>query len=993
MRLIGILVCFALSSSALSSSAFGQDNLTNIPDTDPDVQLESFRIKEGFEIDLFVSDPMIDPPIQMAWDEAGRMWLVTSTSYPQPLPGQEVNDKVFVLEDVDGDGKADYSTVFAEGLLTPTGVLPGDGGVYVVNSTELLHLRDTDGDGRADESRVVLSGFGADDTHHLLHTLRWGPDGKMYMNQSVYTYSHIETPWGVKRLRGGGIWRFDTETLELEVFSRGLWNPWGYEVTRWGQSFATDGAGFQGIHFMFPDIAYSPAVGVNKVLSGLNMGDPKYSGLAIVSGRHFPEEMQGNLITNDYRANRVKHFIVAEDSSGYSATKLDDLVWSDHYAFRPVDVTVGPDGAIYLVDWYNPIIQHGEVDFRDPRRDHKHGRIWKVTAKGRPLLDPPNLHKATVEELLDALKAPEDWTRTQAKRLLREQGAAIVKPALDNWVQNLPEDATHAKLEALWTYQALRLVEPELLKELLEAKDHRARSAALRVLYYWIEDIGSAEEYLVHAINDEHPQVRREALHALGQAKSPDAVQVALKALGHPMDVYLEYALWNTVRSLSDYWVPEYAKDDSFLGSDPATITYALRVVEETFATEKLTLYYSANRVPEHEVSKVLEVIGNFGSENDLGIIYQMVLAGEQRGSAGAEDHLDILITAARDREVVAAGEIMEIGQFFIDNINPVRSRAIRLAGLWKVESLRKQIELIIEDEREEKEVREAGLDAMVSLGGEESVRFLENIASTNSDGAVRVLAARRLVLMDLKGKAQLALQTLVELDHDIDPWPLLQAFIQQENGRTTLTEALKQVPVPEWVAQVGFDKLTGRGSASQALREMFITLGAKEVVPKMELDPSWYELQRLEHDTRAQGDVARGKEIYNRPSLQCTVCHVINGEGVAVGPDLSSIGVTAPADYLIESLLKPEVALKDGYALVQVEQKNGNLMVGLLAGETTSALLLKDASGFTHSIPLSQIEERAIIPGSLMPAGLMAQLERDEFLDLLAYLSSLGKE
>ena len=231
-----------------------QDNLTNIPDPDPEAQLASFRVKEGFEVNLFASDPEIDPPIQMAWDEKGQLWLATSTSYPQPLPGQVVNDKIFVLKDTDGDGIADKSTLFADGLLTPTGVLPGDGGVYVVNSTELLHLKDTDGDGRADEKQVVLATFGADDTHHLLHTLRWGVDGKMYMNQSVYTYSHIETPWGVKRLRGGGIWRFDTETLELEVFSRGLWNSWGFEVDRWGQGFASDGAGFQGLHFMFPDV-------------------------------------------------------------------------------------------------------------------------------------------------------------------------------------------------------------------------------------------------------------------------------------------------------------------------------------------------------------------------------------------------------------------------------------------------------------------------------------------------------------------------------------------------------------------------------------------------------------------------------------------------------------------------------------------------------------------------------------------------------------------
>src|SRR5262249_50813200 len=156
--------------------------------------------------------PMWVKPIQMNWDSRGRLWVVGSEMYPQIKPGEKANDKIYVLEDTDGDGRADKSTVFAEGLLIPTAVMPCDGGAYVANSTELLHLTDADGDGKADKTRVVLSGFGTEDTHHILHTMRWGPDGCLYFNQSVYIHSHIETPHGVRRLRGGGTWRFRPET-------------------------------------------------------------------------------------------------------------------------------------------------------------------------------------------------------------------------------------------------------------------------------------------------------------------------------------------------------------------------------------------------------------------------------------------------------------------------------------------------------------------------------------------------------------------------------------------------------------------------------------------------------------------------------------------------------------------------------------------------------------------------------------------------------------
>jgi putative membrane-bound dehydrogenase-like protein len=243
------LVWAAAILLATASPLLAQRNLTQRPDPDPEVERRSFQVAEGFEVNLFAADPLLAKPIQMNFDAEGRLWLVCSEVYPQIEPGQEADDKVLVLEDRDGDGRADRTTVFADGLLIPTGVEPGDGGAYVANSTELLHFKDTDGDGRADARRVMLSGFGTEDTHHILHTLRWGFDGLLYFNQSIYIHSHIETPYGVRRLGGGGIWQFRPEAMRLEVFLRGLINPWGHHFDRWGQSFATDGAGGEGINY------------------------------------------------------------------------------------------------------------------------------------------------------------------------------------------------------------------------------------------------------------------------------------------------------------------------------------------------------------------------------------------------------------------------------------------------------------------------------------------------------------------------------------------------------------------------------------------------------------------------------------------------------------------------------------------------------------------------------------------------------------------------
>lgn len=509
---IGSLVFATL----ISPCVFAQRNLKDIPSPDPELERKTFIVPEGFEVNLYAGDPQIAKPIHMNFDAEGRLWIASSEVYPHIKPGQKPTDKILVIDDKNRDGVADSTTVFADGLLIPTGVLPDDrGGAYVVNSTELLHLQDTDRDGVADRRRIALSGFGAEDTHHLLHTLRWGHDGAIYMNQSIYIHSHVETPAGVKRLNGGGIWRYKPDDYQLDVYCRGFVNSWGHHTDRWGQSFATDGAYGEGINYVFPGAVFVTAVGAKRRLQGLNPGSPKHCGLEILSGSHLPEDWRGTMVTNDFRAHRVCRFVVTEDGSGYASRQEVEVIKSSHVAFRPIDVKMGPDGAIYIADWYNPIIQHGEVDFRDPRRDHVHGRIWRVSAKGRPLVDRIDWKNSTIPQMLDYLKSPEDWIRLHAKLLLRVRGSDRVLPALNDWVAAIEggdEAANHLRLEALWLYEALGAPNIELLRRLLRSDDHRIRAAAIRVATYWRDQLDDPFAVFAAAARDEHPRVRLEAV-------------------------------------------------------------------------------------------------------------------------------------------------------------------------------------------------------------------------------------------------------------------------------------------------------------------------------------------------------------------------------------------------------------------------------------------------------------------------------------------------
>jgi len=221
---------------------------------------------------LWAETPLISKPIQINFDPEGRLWIAGSRLYPQIQPGQAAEDQILVMEDTDQDGVADHTTVFADGLLMPTGIEPGDGGAYVGQSTELLHLKDTDGDGRADQRRIVLSGFGTEDTHHILHTLRWGHDGQLYMNQSIYIHSHLETPHGLVRLNSGGVLHLRPDNLELDVYLRGFCNPWGHQFDLYGQSFVTDGAGFQGISYGVPGAMYFTYAGGRRLLDSISPG-------------------------------------------------------------------------------------------------------------------------------------------------------------------------------------------------------------------------------------------------------------------------------------------------------------------------------------------------------------------------------------------------------------------------------------------------------------------------------------------------------------------------------------------------------------------------------------------------------------------------------------------------------------------------------------------------------------------------------------------------
>jgi hypothetical protein len=474
------------------------------------------------------------------------------------IPGTPPDDKVLILDDKNGDGKADTSTVFADKLHVPTGLELGDGGLYLAQMPNLMFLKDTDGDDRADTRDLIMHGFDTADSHHALHMFTWGPGGDLHWQEGIFHYSQVETPYGPRRLNESGIFRWEPKTLRFDIFvSYGFANPWGHYVDRWGQNFVADaspGYNYYGTAFS-GQVDYPAKHGTMKQIFEKQWRPT--CGCELVSSRQFPDDTQGDyLLNNDIGFQGILRYSIKEEGSGFVGTPREPLLSSSDPSFRPVALQFGADGALYVLDWYNPLIGHMQHSLRDPNRDHSHGRVWRITYEGRPLVGKARIADATVPELLDLLKSYEDRTRYRVRRELRERPSNEVLLALDSWVDGLSKsdpEYWHNRLEALWLRQSLDALHPAWLAELLSCPEPKARAAAVRVLCGWRDRVPGVLDMLQKAVSDEHPRVRLEAVRALSFFDGTDAEkaqEIALESLLLDQDDYLKYTLDETSKTL-----------------------------------------------------------------------------------------------------------------------------------------------------------------------------------------------------------------------------------------------------------------------------------------------------------------------------------------------------------------------------------------------------------------------------------------------------------
>lgn len=953
----------------------------------------TFDVAEGLEVTLWAENPSLHKPIQMNWDAQGRLWVASSEVYPQIRPGQTAVDSIVVLEDTDGDGKADKSTVFAEGLLIPTGILPDNqGGCYVAASHQLLHFQDTNGDGKADVKRIILSSFGTEDTHHNLHTLRWGYDGHLYMNQSIYTHTHVETPHGIARLNSGGIWRYNPQTDRMEIFTKGGCNPWGHHWDQYGNSFFTDGAGFKGVYHAVEGATYFTYADMRRELESVTPGNwPKFCAIEVINSPNFPAEWQGDVITCDFRAHRIVRFKMDENGSTFAGKEMPDVLRTTNVTFRPIDVRMGPDGGLYIADWSNPIIQHGEVDFRDPRRDKEHGRIWRVTAKNRPLAKVQDLTKLSAPELFDRTLSANGWEQEQVRRVLTGRAQlgkdAELRASMTAWADKKGDG--RALLEELWLLESLEAVNPARLDKALNHSDARVRVAAARLVAHQHEQLSNALTVLGKLVADENPRVRLEALRALAKISSAQAAELALTVLNKPMDSTLDYALWLTINDLAEPWIAAVQSGAWKTEGREKQLEFALRAIQPAQASRVLTQALGGRPLPRDGKGPWIEVIGSAGSPNELQALYKQVLDGGFDEAASVRA-LKSLSEASRLRKAKPAGSIVDLGKLFDAATENVRIAALRLAGEWKdLGASFPKVGQIAGAADSSPALRGAALDTLRQIGGPGSVNALVALTAADKDLAVRRSAVGALAVLDLGQAIPRVVEVAKSITDEALAVELWRSVLSIKGANVALREALPEKSLSEATAKAGMRVAREGGRDDLDLVVAFAKAGGLTAdTQTLTADL----MKELATKAAASGDPVRGEIIYRRADLACLSCHSIGGAGGKVGPDMTSIGASAPADYLVEALMQPSAKIKEGYHAVSVETKDSQEFSGVIVRESPQELVLRNAANQEVSVAKNNIENRQNSTLSLMPSGLLDPLNEQEKLDLIAFLSRLGK-
>ncbi len=952
--------------------------------------LKRFTVPEDLKIEQVLAEPDVRQPIFQNFDERGRMWVMNYLQYPFPQglkilskdkhyrsvydkvplapPHHERGaDKITIHEDTNGDGKYDKHKTFVDGLSIASSFVKGRGGVWVLNPPFLLFYPDQDNDDIPDGDPVVhLQGFGLEDTHSVVNSLRWGPDGWLYSSQGSTVSGKVKKP-GQKdkeaiQSLGQLIWRYHPEKKIYEIFAEGGGNAFGVEFDQKGRLYSGHNGGntrgfhyTQGSYYQKGFSKHGPlsnpyAFGYFQAMKHANV--PRFThNFIIYEADTLPKKYWGHLFGVEPLQGRVVESKISADGSSYQTEDLQRPVTTTDKRFRPVDIKVGPDGAIYFCDMYEREISH--LQLYDGQVTKEDGRIYRLTAKDAQPLAAFDLGKKTSLELIAVLDHPNKWYRQQALRLFGDRKDASVIPALK---QKLFETDGQSALEALWALNLSDGFDESVAEKSLQHPDPYVRAWTIRLLCD--ENQVSAkigQQLIALALTEPHVQVRSQLASSSKRIPAEIGLPIAFNLLSRSEDlddVHLPLILW---------WALEKRVDKN----RDALLAY--------FSKAEIWQY---PLVEKYILERIMRRFASTGSRNDLMVCAKLLELAPDKS------HAEILMsgfeTAMKGRSQASFPKalITAMSKFGGQSM----SLGIRQGDKAAIDKALK----MVADTKTDNQKR---LD-LIQIFGEvkvpECVPVLLNIIKNSSDLQMQIASISALQQYpdesigkvvtaqypEMSDDLRSAAQTLVSIRK---PWTLefLTALdVGKINKDTVPIETARKMTV---YSDAGISGLITKhfGSISGATTEEM----QKQIAAQTQI------LQSGKEDP----DRYAGEKLFQK---NCGKCHKLFGEGGEIGPDLTAFKRDDVARMLV-NIVNPSAEIREGFETFLVVTEDGRTVNGFLADQDNNVIVMRSADGQSITIERENIDEMLPQKKSLMPEGLLDKLSEKEVRDLFSYLRS----
>ncbi len=983
----------------------------------PDASLKHLVVPEGFHVELFAAEPDLQgKPICMSWDERGRLWVAETYDYPNEFqPPGGGRDRIRICEDTNGDGRADTFTLFADGLSIPTSIAFHRGGVIVQNGTETLYLRDTDGDDQADERRVLIRHWELRDTHGGVSNFQYGLDNWIWAMQG-YNNSSPEIDGKPQQRFRMGFFRMRPDGSEIEFIRSTNNNTWGLGISEEGLVFGSTANGNPSIYMPIPNRYYERVRGWAPSLTLSSIADSNQfspitdkvrqvdhhggytagAGHALYTARKYPQEYWNRVaFVNGPTGHLVGAFVLRRTGSDFRSTNTFNLLASDDEWTAPIMAEVGPDGHVWVIDWYNYIVQHNPTPegfttgkgqaYETDLRDKKHGRIYRVVADPTDTAlklgehstqaesDFPDLSIATPGQLVEALTHPTMLIRKHAQRLLVERGDQGVAEQLVRLVDDKSIDAIGLNvgaIHALWTLQGLGMLDgqharaQQAVRQALRHPSAGVRRNAVAVL----PPTAASVEAMVNAELPRDPDaiVRLAATLAMSDLPPHDTSANALtKMLSDPSN-------------FSDRWLP-----DAITSAAAHNSAALLRKLAAVDSLHQDALPVVA-RIAEHHMrgekaSDVAEIVAILADADPQ--VIGAVVNGLDRGW---KPDRQVTVTAQTEQRMARALDRVDAG---------IGSTLVKLAVAWGSDDFRRHAEGI-------------------------SLRLLRQARDETASDADRIEAAQQLIAFSPTDKG-VAIDVLDEVTPRVSPQLAIGLLAAVETSRADGigAEIVGRLKTMSPARRESALALILQSEASteallQAVREGRLSLNdlaldqrqllamhpnekirndAKTLfVRDGELPSTDREkiLQQYMETAGRKGDAAQGKKVFKQ---QCSKCHVHGELGIEIGPNLTGMAVH-PKRELLTQILDPSRNVEGNFRAYSVETAQGRVLNGMLASESKTAVELIDTEGNRTSVLREDIDEMFISDKSIMPEGFEKLVTPDEMADLLEFLTTPGK-